>query len=79
MNEWLNHSYSLLPHVPISNENRIGTLINRCPRSIKQNSLRKMALLDYIYLRDLTWYVEWNQISLQNARKPSSASNIYHK
>ena len=80
MNEWLARSYSLLPYVSIPTyKNRIGTLINRCPRSIQKNSLKKMALLEYIYERDLTWYREWNEISLKNARKHSSASNIYDK
>ena len=75
MNDWLKKSYVSLPpviEVPYV-ENRIGTLVNRSPRNIKmKNSLNKMSLMEYITLRDLTWFVEWRSV-----RTTRVLSNIY--
>lgn len=64
MDDWLKKSYMSLPHIEVPNvENRLGTIINRSPREIQiKNSLNKMALIEYISLRDLTWYVEWRSV-----------------
>ena len=65
MDDWLKQSYVNLPTVPtVPNvENRLGTLINRSPRNIQiKNSLNKMSLIEYISLRDLTWFDEWRSV-----------------
>ena len=73
MDDWLKKSHIYLPVIAVPNaENRLGTIINRSPRKIQmKNSLNKMALIEYISLRDLTWYVEWRSV-----RKTRALSNI---
>lgn len=66
MMDWLKKSYINLPapvEVTVPVENRLGTLVNRSPRSIQtKNSLNKMSLIEYITLRDLTWFDEWRSV-----------------
>lgn len=63
-NDWLEKSYRMLPKILVpAMENRIGILTNRSPRNIKaKNSLKKMALFEYISGSDLTWYNEWVKV-----------------
>lgn len=74
MDDWLKKSYVSLPVIAVPYvENRLGTLVNRSPRNIQlKNSLNKMSLIEYITLRDLTWFVEWRSV-----RKTRVLSNIY--
>lgn len=74
MDDWLKKSYVSLPVVAVPCvENRLGTLVNSSPRNIQmKNSLNKMSLMEYIALRDLTWFVEWRSV-----RKTRVLSNIY--
>lgn len=73
MDDFLKKSYLSLPVIEVPVENRLGTLVNRSPRNIQmKNSLNKMSLMEYITLRDLTWFVEWRSV-----RTTRVLSNIY--